>query len=232
MTIAVSQSGAVNSNSLGFTAVAGRIIVAVFAVRNWNVVWTPGTGWSILASRANNTPGEMNAWIAAKVAAGGETTVAGSFTNDAGKVYAAIELTGATLAGAQNGGNQRGSGGTYSGPAITPSGPGIVLGALTTQGANVTASAGWTGLGGTFPPAGESDWPRTALVYRLVASPAGAETPQGTGGGTEWAAASAVVLDGSAGSGGRSAQVIMGFRRLWALDPRGLVVPRWAPSPG
>jgi hypothetical protein len=197
MAIVVETTGSSNTGALGFTATAGRIIICAIALRNWNVAWTPGNGFSVLAEFKNNATNTGNILIAGKVSTGGETTIGGSWANNAGKTAAALELSGATLTGV-DGSAVQGSGTTSTAPARTPTAGAscIILGAhmrSSGSGAN-TASSPYTGIGGTFPPSGNSDWPRTVLEYLIEPSASGSYSPQATGNNAQWAAGSVAIL--------------------------------------
>jgi hypothetical protein len=213
--IAVVTTGTSNTGALGFTATAGRLVICAIALRNWNVAWTPGNGFAVIdaAERKNNATNTGNILICGKVATGGETTIGGSWANNAGKSAVSLELTGATLTGATGSATNGTSGTTRTAPTQSPAGGSscIILGAAmaASGSSNNTAVSPYTGVGGSTPPSGNTDWPRTLLEYLIEASASGTYTPTATGANAQWAAASVTLFEASAPALTRSQAVLI-----------------------
>lgn len=204
--ISVSQQGSSGNLNLGFTAVGGRLLIAAMGIREWNRTFTPSGGWQVIARRENVDPGQMHGWVLAKVATGGETAITGTFNGPGPVVTASIEVVGASINGALDGGWQRGNTTTILAPPVTPlSGrEAIIVACLNGDNRNVTAGVGYTGVGGTFPPSGETDWPRVMLAYKIVSPTTGSYQPQGTiSPADEWTGVSAVFYQSITGTGAR-----------------------------
>lgn len=197
--IVVTQTGFATSGAgLGFTAVAGRIIICAIACRAAGTTVTPVAG-AILIGGGNST-NNSNIRLYAKLAVGGETTIISSASSN--PVTASFELSGAQLSGMSGSVGVATTDATYSCPAQTPiAGTTCIIVGAGMQDAgnnNHTAANGFTGVTGNAPPSGQTDWPRTIALYRLVPSASGSYTPQFTSGnGWRLGVGGILYLDGT-----------------------------------
>lgn len=192
ITVANADGYGRHDEAWSFVTTAGRIVVGGLSVRNWFVNFTPNL--AMIAQRNNNPNGTACNFLFGGVVAGGALTAGAN--PGASSCGACIEIVGATMTGALVGGVATGNGGTVTAPAVTPTGPCIIIGFLATiSSSNFTPAGGWTKVSTDAAPSTESDFPRTALVYRIESSPVGSYSPQGSTGGAEWAATSVVLYD-------------------------------------
>lgn len=171
--------GASSTVALGFTAVAGRLLVAAIGIRESDPPTSGNNGWTLIVA-ANFGEG---GGILAKIAAGGETTVdfnkASGNNVNVGAVSA--EFTGPTLTDVFGDAlTAGGSGGTDTAPAVTPTSGRecLIVGGFASGGFDSLYSS--AGNGFTFVDsvvANGGDNPVIGMVYLIVASASGSYTP-------------------------------------------------------
>lgn len=177
MSIVQTNVGGVAGNSqdvkaLGFTAVAGRLLLMCMSCRQSGIAFQAVAGWSLLVSGGN--PGIA---LYAKIAAGSDTFpgYVGIDWNQHGGVC--IEFSGAALPLGANAGVALGNNNT--GPTLTPTAGAEcdVVGAVAKHGFQGASAPGapWTAINIDYPPFG--DHPRMSSVHQLIASASGSYTP-------------------------------------------------------
>lgn len=196
MAISVVNSGTSTSGALGFTATAGRIVIAAVSVRDWEVTWTPGGSWTLLAARSpNSTNFEPPCFLFGKLAAGGETTVGGSFSSGAGRAGCAIEVTGATLTGVPAGAENHSIGNVLTIPDATPpaGSSALVVGAAVGKFSLTPPGGAWTSVGQVLQNGNQ--WPFLILVYQNVTGASGSYGVSiGASNGEAWSAAGGMYI--------------------------------------